>query len=415
MRTDGYLAQYDALQQTDPAAALGLLTGWLRTDWRPLFAELRARRPVLATPAFTLVTRFGDVTEVLSRPASFTVAAYTSPMEAALGSPIMLTRDGTPMNWREKGVMQVMLAPEDVPRLRALTGALADAALDAAGDVIDVVESLFRAVPLAVCARYFGFPGPDPATLSRWSRAVMTDTTANLIGDPAVRAASVEAGAEMMAYLRALVAERRAGPEGPDVLGRLVRTRLPAELGFDDERVAVNVAGLLLGFVENAAGSMTNVLAHLLAHPPLLARAAEAARDSERFEPYVWEALRFDPFLKMIIRYRARDHVLASGAHLPGGGLVLAAVASAMFDENVVADPGAFRLDRPEHTRLHFGYGPHACVGVHPGRTVIAETLRRLLLRPGLRAEGEIRRDRGVFPDSFPLRLDAPAWKESRV
>src|SRR6185312_15401048 len=99
---------------------------------------------------------------------------------------------------------------------------------------IDVVGSLFRAVPLAVCARYFGFPGPDPGTLSRWSRAVMTDVTANFAGDPAVREASAEAGAEMMDYLRGLVAARRAGPEGGDVLGRLVRTRLPGELGFDD-------------------------------------------------------------------------------------------------------------------------------------------------------------------------------------
>ncbi|MDX6741257.1 cytochrome P450 [Actinocorallia sp. A-T 12471] len=415
MDTDGYLAKYDALQQSDPGAALALLAGWLRTDWRPLFAELRARRPVLVTPAFALVTRFADVTEVLSRPGSFTVAAYAPPMEAALGSPNMLTRDATPLNWREKGLMQVMLAPEDVPALRALTGSLADDVLDKAGGSLDVVAELFRAVPLGVCARYFGFPGPDQATLSRWSRAVMTDVTANLPGDPAVRAASVEAGKEMMAYLRALVAERKAGPEGSDVLGRLVRTRLPAELGFDDERVAVNTAALLLGFVENAAGSMTNVLGHLLAHPPLLARAAEAARDPERFEPFVWEALRFDPFLKMIIRYRARDHVLASGAHLPGGGLVLASVASAMFDETAVPAPEEFRLDRPAHAQLHFGHGPHGCLGVHAGRTVIVETLRRLLLRPGLRPGGGVLRDRGVFPDSLPLHLDAPAWKEPRV
>lgn len=424
MHTDGYLARYDALRQTDPAAALMLLAGWLRTDWRDLFAELRARRPVLTTPAFTLVTRHADVTEVLSRPDSFTVGAYTSPMEAALGGPVMLTRDATPMNWREKGLMQVMLAPEDVPELRALTGALADEALDSAIPVdgadgtdgaIDVVGSLFRAVPLAVCARHFGFPGPDQRTLSRWSRAVMTDVTANFAGDPAVRTASVEAGAEMMAYLRGLVAARRAGPEGGDVLGRLVRTRLPEELGFDDERIAVNTAGLLLGFVENAAGSMTNVLTRLLADPPLLARAVEAAPDPERFEPHVWEALRFDPFLKMIARVSVREHVLASGAVVPSGGLVLAAVASAMFDERAVDEPESFRLDRPGHVLLHFGHGPHACLGVHPGRTVITEVLRRLLLRPGLRSGGEIVRDRGVFPDSHVLHLDVPTCEESRV
>ncbi|TDC62309.1 cytochrome P450 [Actinomadura sp. GC306] len=409
MRSDGYLATYDALVKADPAAAQARLAGWLRTGWRELFAELRADRPVLAAPAFTLVTRHADVTEVLSQPASFPVSAYRPAMEGALGAPIMLTRDGTPMNWREKGLMQVMLAPEDVPAVRALTGELAEQALDGAQGEFDAVRDLFRGVPLKVCARYFGFPGPDERTLSRWSRAVMTDVTANFAGDPRVRADAVTAGAEMMAYLRGLVAERRSAPGGTDVLGRLVRTRLPAELGFDDERVAVNVAGLLLGFVENAAGSMTNLVSLLLGRPELQAEAAAAADSPERFDPYVWEALRFDPFLKMIVRQCARDHTLPGGTTIPAGRLVLAAVASAMFDDAAVEDPDTFRTDRPEDAYMHFGHGPHACLGVHPGRVVIAETVRRVMLRPGLRAGGEVRRDRDVFPDGFPLRFDAPA------
>ncbi|MFA1542562.1 cytochrome P450 [Actinomadura monticuli] len=409
MQPDGYLAAYDDLLRADPPAAQARLAGWLRTDWRDLFAELRADRPVLAAPSFTLVTRHADVVDVLSRPESFQVSTYRPAMEAALGAPIMLTRDGTPVNWREKGLMQAMLAPEDVPRVRALAGELAERALDGADGGFDAVRDLFRSVPLKVCARYFGFPGPDEETLSRWSRAVMTDVTANLAGDPGVRAASVAAGAEMMAYLRGLVTERRAAAGGADVLGRLVRTRLPAELGFDDERVAVNVAGLLLGFVENAAGSMTNAVSVLLGRPGAHARAAAAASDPERFDPHVWEALRFDPFLKMIVRYCARDHVLPSGETVPAGRPVLASVASAMFDDDAVEDPAAFRTDRPEHAWMHFGHGPHACLGVHPGRVVIAETVRRVMLRPGLRADGEVRRDRAVFPDSLTLRFDAPA------
>ncbi|GAA4239967.1 cytochrome P450 [Actinomadura meridiana] len=409
MRPDGYLAAYDRLVQADPAAAQARLAGWLRTDWRDLFAELRADRPVLAAPAFTLVTRHADVVEVLSRPESFTVRTYRPSMEAALGAPNMLTRDETPLNWREKGLMQAVLAMEDVPAVRALTGELAEQALDEADGELDAVRHLFRGVPLKVCARYFGFPGPDEETLSRWSRAVMTDVTANLVGEPSVRAASVAAGAEMMAYLRDLVAERRAAPDGTDVLGRLVRARLPEELGFDDERVAVNVAGTLLGFVENAAGSMTNVVSLLLGQPGLHAEAAAAASDPERFDRYVWETLRFDPFLKMIIRFCERDHALPSGATVPAGRPVLAAVASAMFDAAAVENPAAFLTDRPEHAWMHFGHGPHACLGVHPGRVVIAETVRRVMLRPGLRAGGDVRRDRDVFPDCFTLRFDTPA------
>ena len=55
-----FLGKYDA-QAGQPAAQVALVSGWLRTDARPFFAELRAQRPVLATPAFTLLSRFDDV------------------------------------------------------------------------------------------------------------------------------------------------------------------------------------------------------------------------------------------------------------------------------------------------------------------------------------------------------------------
>lgn len=400
-----YLAKYDVAVQDDPLAGVLLLAGWLRSDWRPLFAELRADRPVLVSPGFTLVTRFADVTEVLSRPEVFTVRGYAPRLESAVGGPLMLSRDNSPLNWREKGLMQVMLAPEDVPGIREQAGRWADEALDQAeaDGRIEVVGDLFRSVAGRVCGDYFGFPGPDPQTLSRWSRAVMTDVTANLHGDPAVKAASAAAGAEMMDYLRALLMERRAaGVAGHTVFDRLVRTRLPAELGFDDERLVINVAALMLGFIENASGSLVHLVGQILQRPDVHAAAAVA----EDFDPYVWEALRFDPFLKMIARVCERDHLLSDGTVVAAGSLVLAATASAMFDDAAVEEPEAFRLDRPSHTHLHFGHGPHACLGVHPGAAVICEVARRLLRRPGVRLlDDAIVRDRDVFPDRFVLGL----------
>ncbi|MFC5749816.1 cytochrome P450 [Actinomadura rugatobispora] len=420
LTADGYVDRYEAAAEGDPLQALALLAGWLRTEWRPLFAELRARRPILSTPAFTVVTRFSDVSEVLRNGDIFTVSGYAAKLDPALGAPVMLTRDGTPLNWREKGLMQVMLPPEDVPAVRALVAETADRALDAAAPAgrIDAVGELFRPVCTTVCAEYFGFPGPDPGTLARWSRTIMTDVTANLAGDPAVHAASLEAGREMMEHLRGALADRRAGDaeaRSRDVFARLLRTALPGELAWDDDRTAVNVAGLLLGFLENAVGSMTHLVRQILLRPEIHRAAALAAADPDpaEFDGHVWEALRFDPFLKVITRVCARDHVLAAGTPretaVPAGTLVLAAVASAMFDETAVPEPDLFRTDRPPHTRLHFGHGPHACVGVHPGAAVISETVRRLLARPGLRLldppDGTVVRDRDIFPDRFWLGI----------
>ncbi|NUP84101.1 MAG: cytochrome P450 [Nonomuraea sp.] len=422
--TGGYLKRYDEALAKDPISAFGLVREWMRTDWRSLFAELRERRPVFVTPAFTVVTRFADVAEVLAHEQVFSVRAFGPRLDAALGGPFMLGRDATPMNWREKGLMQLMLAPQDAAGVRELTGRLADELLDAAGPGgrLEAVEGLFRPVSLGVCARYFGVPGPDPRTLGRWTRAIVADGFANFLGDPELQAASVKAGAELVGHLRDLLAEHRAtlraGRDLPDdVFARLVRTSLPAGAAVSDDRIVINMAGLPLGFVESAPGAMAEAVEQLLLRPRALAEATAVAGDPERFDPYVWEALRFSPFFKLIPRLCERDHVLAAGTPrstvIPAGTFVLAAPASAMFDAAVVPEPDEFRLDRPRHHQLFFGSGQHSCLGVHVARVVIAETVRRLLLRPGVRLlpppEGRVERSLGIFPDTFALGLGTGA------
>ena len=41
-----------------------------------------------------------------------------------------------------------------------------------ATDRWNVVSQLTRKVPVQLCGEYFGFPGPDLATMMRWSRTV---------------------------------------------------------------------------------------------------------------------------------------------------------------------------------------------------------------------------------------------------
>jgi cytochrome P450 len=411
--TGGHLERYEEALARDPLAAFGLVREWMRTEWRALFAELRERRPIFVTPAFTVVTRYADVTEVLSREEVFSVRAFGPRLDAALGGPFMLGRDATAMNWREKGLMQVMLDPRDVADVRELAGSIADELLDAAwpDGRVEAVHALFRPVALGVCARYFGFPGPDQQTLSRWTRAIVTDGFANFLGDPDIQASSVQAGGEMIGYLRDRLAAYRAGRDDlpDDVFARLARSDLP------DDRIVINMAGLPLGFVESAPGAMVEAVEQLLLRPERLAEATAAAGDPELFDRYVWEALRFNPLFKLLPRLCERDHVLAAGTPratvIPAGTFVLASPASAMFDADVVPEPDAFRLDRPGHHQLFFGYGHHACLGVHPARVVVAETVRRLLLRPGVRLlpppEGRIERAAGIFPDRFVLGLGA--------
>jgi cytochrome P450 len=418
-----YLKEYDCLE--DDQAKVALVSRWLRTDWRPFFTELREHRPIFRTPAFTLVARFADVVEVLSWERVFSVRLYMSRMDPVLDGPFMLSRDDTPVNWRERGIMQAMLRPEDLPQVRQMAGAFANESLDTAqkDGRIEVVSRLGRYVPIRICGSYFGFPGPSLETMYRWSRATVSDMFKNLANDPAVHEASVQTGREMREYLVGLLEEKRAAlgtagdenQEPQDVFSRLLRSRFPAELGFDDQRVLANVMGLMIGSGETTSQSVTQVLEQILLRPEVHAEAAEAAREADTgvFDRYVWEALRMNPFNPLIFRVCETDYTLAAGSEretrIPAGTLVFALTASAMFDEEVVADPEAFRTDRPDFIGLHFGYGHHTCLGRHVGAEVIPEVVRRVLLRPGVRLlpppEGSIDFQGWPFPERFVIAL----------
>lgn len=410
-----YLTEYSRVAAREPVRASGMVAGWIRGDWRGLFAELRAERPVLVTPAFTLITKFADVHEVLAHEKIFTVRPTRPQLDAALGSGFMLSRDSTPLNWRERGLMQVVLAPRDVPAVRDLVGRCADELLDAlAGGPIEVIGDLFRPIALRVCEDYFGYRGMPAAMLSRWVRDIIKDCYANPSGDRTLHASAVASGAELMGALRSELARRRGCPAVDDVFGRLAALPLPAACEIDDERIAVNAAGLSLGFVESGPAAMALATRQLLLRPDVYAAAARVAREAEpeEFDPYVWEALRLDTFFRLMPpRMCEQDHVLAAGTpratRIAAGSLVLPALASAMYDEDVVDAPEEFRLGRPEHLHLHFGTGHHHdCLGVHLARVIIPEAVRRLLRRGvATGADSGIVFD-AIFPDTYALALE---------
>jgi cytochrome P450 len=417
-----YLEQYDSL--SDDQAKIQLINRWIRTDWRPFFKELREQRPIFVTPGFTLVARFADVTEVLASPRIFSVRLYAPHLDPVADGPLMLSRDETAVNWREKSIMQAVLRPEDLPGVRQMAGRFTDESLyELSPDGhLEVVSQLGRYVPIRMCGDYFGFPGPDLKTMYRWSMAIQSGLFKNLQNDPAVHEASVQAGQEMLKYLGDLLEDKRAeirnaGSNPPqDTFSRLIRTRFPPELNFDDSRILANVASLLISVCETTSQAIVQAIEQILARPQIKQEAIAAAREPnpDRFDRYVWESLRFNPINPLLFRYCESDYTLAAGsarqAIIPAGTMVFALTASAMFDEDVVPDPDSFILDRPGwpgFTGLHFGYGHHTCLGRHIAGVMIPEVIRRVLLLPSVRLlpppDGSIDFQGGPFPERFVI------------
>lgn len=417
-----YLEQYDSL--TDDQAKAQLVSRWIQTDWRPFFKELREQRPIFVTPGYTLVARFADVTEVLASPRIFSVRLYAPHLDPVVDGPLVLTRDETAVNWREKGIMQAVLRPEDLPGVRQMVGRFTDESLHGCSldGHIEVVSQLGRYVPMRLCGDYFGFPGPDLTTMYRWSKAIQFELFKNTQNDPIILTASVQAGQEMLKYLGNLLEDKRAeirnaGSNPPqDTFSRLIRTHFPPELNFDDSRILANVAELLISVGETTSQAIVQALEQILTRPQIKQEAIEAAREPtpDRFDQYVWEALRFNPINRELPRYCESDYTLAAGSArqtiIPAGTVVFALTASAMFDEDVVPDPDSFTLDRPGwpgFTGLHFGYGHHICLGRYIAGVMIPEVIRRVLLLPSVRLlpppDGSIDFQGGPFPERFVI------------
>lgn len=387
------------------------------------FAVLRRVHPILRMPnGPVFVTLFHDVQEVLSRPEVFTVRGYARSMDPSVG-PFMLARDGTTINERDKGIMRAMLRREDLPRVRAIVARLAAAAVreGTKDGRLEVVTGLSRKVPVQLVGEYFGFPGPDLATMIRWSRATCNDMFHNYTGDAAIHAADVQACTEMKAYLTGLVAQRRAQLEsdsgGDDVLTRLLKSRFPAAIEFDDERLIANTMGLLIGGVETPSAAIAKIIDQFLDRPDALAELekAVAADDDPTIFQACWEALRFNPVNPFVARVCVSSYEIASGTphatRVEPGTVVFPATRSAMHDERQLGDPDKFRLDRPPHHYMHMGYGLHTCLGDHVAGVMIPEVIKQLVRAWAIERadgpDGRIDFQGGPFPERFTVTLRA--------
>lgn len=415
--TGSFLAAYDAADDADKVKILFL---WVATKPMELFAELRAHRPVLVTPGQgpVLLTRFADVEEALSRPMVFTVRPYAPKMDPTVG-PFMLGRDGTVFNQRDKGILRAMMQQADLPKVREMVAEIArdTIAAGAADGRLEIISQLTRRTPAELTGRYFGFPGPDIATLLKWSYATQYDMFHNLSDDATIHANSVAAGAAMKDYLTWFLADRRtqteADPSIDDVVVRLLRLKTPEVIGFDFDRIMTNTMGLLVGGIETTSAACAQAVDQLIDRPAALASALKAAKagDDATFDATVWEALRFNPINPFVGRLSVAPYTIAAGTdratEIAPGRLVLISTTSAMHDGTVVPNPEAFDTTRPDYHYFHLGYGLHRCLGDQVSLMQVPEVVKQLLLAGFTkRADGpagHLDFQNGPFPESFTL------------
>lgn len=202
----------------------------------------------------------------------------------------------------------------------------------------------------------------------------------------------------LQALFRAIVAERRASPEGyDDFLQELLGASYLEHERIPDDIVVTILIGLLFGGRENTSGHLEWCLVQLLKHPTwtervraevdaALAPDGVASFDRLRALPTLDACLketdRLRPMTTTLVRLAARDFQI-DGYTVPKGWLCVAGIALShrlpdVFSDPETWDPGRFLGERNEDVPygvVNFGGAHHRCWAM----TFVAQEMKTVL------------------------------------
>lgn len=375
------------------------------------FWLLRNVKPVASLGDLTIVSRFADVQEVLSRPDVFGVTYAQKMAVVTAGSNFFLGMDDTPTYTRDVSNMRILIRREDIGNIvTPMIERLCAEALSGRTRELDVVKDIGGAVPARFVKEYMGIPGTSEAALIDWTtylfQYLFAPKNPKEVDDKAIADA-----AQLRVYLDDLIAKRKAsGGTGDDTIARSLALQKSGAPGMSDTDIRNNLIGIIIGAIPTTSKCVALVIDYLLDHPDLLAAAHEAAvrNDDAAMRKYVLESLRLNPFSPGIFRITNEDYTVAAGTFhatkIRKGSNVVVLTQSAMLDGRQVKSPCHFRLDRPDYQYMHFGYGMHTCFGQYINMAQIPIIVKSILKLPNLRRKGG---EEGKMQsrDGFPTSL----------
>jgi len=384
-----------------------------------VFAILRTIAPIIKFGNKYFVFCYDDVTEVLQRNTDFTIKEINQPKIDKYTGPFILGMDKSDQEARESSILQKAVKRDDIELIQTIVRDASRELVEKARPKgrIDMVSELSLVVPCHFLDKYCGTPGPDLQTMQRWMRSIFYNVFLNFKNTPTQVKEAEQASSELKIYLENLILEKQKTiKEGiytkDDFLSRLIRMQDNPETYLDNDGIRRNISGVILGAVDTISKSSVHIIEQLLSRPDILKGAAKAAQnnDFDLVSRYTFEAMRFNPFNPILIRYIEKDTTL--GTHtLKGGNQIYSVAWSAMFDSKAFPDPNTFRLDRVYETYILFGWGMHRCFGEYVNRIELPEICMALLKLPNLRrvkgSEGTITYDTtDTFPDRYVLEFD---------
>jgi cytochrome P450 len=310
-----------------------------------------------------------------------TNAPYVVQMEPETTAGInshMLTAD-PPTHTRLRKLVSVAFTRRQVDRLRPGIEAICDSLLDdvaeqlASTGTADLVSSFAYPLPLMVICDLLGIPQQARADVRTWIGPLLAGGVASFED-------YAGAARTMLAFLRDLVAQKRASPQD-DLLSALIAARDGEDRLSEDELTSM-VQLLFIAGHDTTVSLIANGVLALLSDQ---AQFASLRADPERWPAAIEELLRFDSPVQVAIPVTAAEPVEIAGQVIPAGDIVVISLLAANRDPARFPDPTLLDLARADGAHLGFGHGIHHCLGAPLARMEGQIALRSLAQRfPGL-------------------------------
>jgi cytochrome P450 len=382
------------------ALLLALLDPAHRADPYPVYAQCRARGPILLPDAnLAVFATARDCDEVLRHPSSSSEVSKSTIARRMIESEKMAKPSGPPGflfldppdHTRLRKLVSKAFVPKVVNALYPDITALVDALLDKVAERgrFDVIADLAYPLPVAVICRLLGIPLEDEPQFSRASAllAQALDPFATLTGNPAEGYDErMKAVTWLREYFRDLIGKRRSDL-GDDLLSGLIAVEESGDQ-LSEQEIVATCSLLLIAGHETTVNLIANAILALVRHP---AQWAALSADAARAPAVVEETLRYDPPVHMLSRNAATDMTIGDAA-IPKGDTMLLLLAAAQRDPSEFDRPDVFDPDRAPVRHLGFGRGAHYCIGAPLARLEACAALTAVTARfPGARLDDEPR------------------------
>jgi len=314
------------------------------------------------------VLGYDEVVQVLRDDGTYSSSVYRSVIGMVMGRTIL------EMDEPQHRVHRALVAPAfrskvlrrwETGLVRAVVNDCIDAFVDRGR--ADLVRELTFNFPVQVIARILGLPREDYPRFQRWAIEI-TSVAANW-------ERGVAASSALREYFARVLEERRRQP-ADDLITDLTQVEVDGAR-LADEEIFSFLRLLLPAGVETTYRATSSMLFGLLGHPDQFARLqADRSVIPQAFE----ETLRWECPVGLVLRRATREAELA-GVPVAEGADVALVLGAANHDDRRFDRPEEFDVFRANRQHVGFGFGVHACLGMHLARMEARVALETILDR----------------------------------